>query len=105
MGTGSETLADHAVPLPEAGTVACLWAAVVVAAVVAYESTSGGPRVSLPVSLFGGDDKAARGLQRLTFTTDTYINAPHWLLGGITEFTTGADLMLLQLLETLRAMP
>jgi hypothetical protein len=65
----------------------------------------GGPPVSLPVSLFGGNDKAAPNLRRLTFTTDTCINAPLWLLGGITEFTTGADVTLLQLLETLRAMP
>ncbi|KAF8494207.1 hypothetical protein F5888DRAFT_678514 [Russula emetica] len=65
----------------------------------------GGPPVSLPVSLFGGNDKAAPNLRRLTFATDTCINAPLWLLGGITEFTTGADVTLLELMETLRAMP
>ena len=65
----------------------------------------GGPPVSLPVSLFGGNARAAPNLRRLTFATDTHINAPLWLLGGITEFTTGADVTLLGLLETLRAMP
>jgi hypothetical protein len=65
----------------------------------------GGPPVSLPASLFGGNDKAAPDLRRLTFATDTCINAPLWLLGGITEFTTGADVTLLELLETLQAMP
>ena len=65
----------------------------------------GGPPVSLPVSLFGGNDKAAPNLRRLTFATDTRINAPLWLLGGITEFTMGADVTMLELLETLQAMP
>jgi hypothetical protein len=65
----------------------------------------GGPPVSLPISLFGGNDKAAPNLRRLTFATDTCIHAPLWLLGGITEFTTGADVTLLELLETLQAMP
>jgi hypothetical protein len=65
----------------------------------------GGPPVSLPVSLFGGNDKAAPNLRCLTFATDTCINVPLWLLGGITEFTTGADVTLLELLETLQAMP
>jgi hypothetical protein len=65
----------------------------------------GGPPVSLPVSLFGGNDKAAPNLRRLTFATDTCITAPLWLLRGITEFTTGADVTLLELLETLQAMP
>jgi F-box-like len=65
----------------------------------------GGPPVSLPVSLFGGNEKAAPNLRRLTFATDTCINAPLWLLGGITEFTTGADVTLLELLDTLQAMP
>lgn len=65
----------------------------------------GGPPVSLPVSLFGGNDKAAPNLRRLTFATDTCINAPLWLLGGITEFTTGAEVTLLELLDTLGAMP
>jgi hypothetical protein len=65
----------------------------------------GGPPVSLPGSLFGGNDRAAPSFRRLTFATDTCINAPLWLLGGITEFTTGADVTLLELLETLQAMP
>jgi hypothetical protein len=65
---------------------------------------SGGPPVSLPISLFGGNDKAPN-LRRLTFATDTCIRAPLWLLGGITEFTTGADVALPELLETLRAIP
>ena len=65
----------------------------------------GGPPVSLPGSLFGGSDRAAPNLRRLTFATDTCINAPLWLLGGITEFTTGADVTMLELLETLQAMP
>ena len=65
---------------------------------------SGGPPVSLPISLFGGNNKAPN-LRRLTFATDTCIRAPLWLLGGITEFTTGADVALPELLETLRAMP
>ncbi len=66
---------------------------------------SGGPSVYLPASLFGGNDKAAPNLHRLAFATDTCIRAPLWLLGGITDFTTGADMTLLELLETLRAMP
>lgn len=65
---------------------------------------SGGPPVSLPASVFGGNDKAPN-LHRLTFVTDTCIRAPLWLLGGITEFTTGADITLPELLETLGAMP
>ena len=64
----------------------------------------GGPPVSLPASVFGGADKAPK-LRRLTFATDTWIRAPLWLLGGITEFTTGADITLPELLETLGAMP
>ncbi len=65
----------------------------------------GGPSVLLPVSLFGGNDKAVPNLRCLTFATDTCISAPLWLLGVITEFTTGADMALPELLETLRAMP
>jgi hypothetical protein len=44
-------------------------------------------------------------LHRLTFATGTCINVPLWLLGGITEFMTGVDVMPLEWLETLRAMP
>jgi hypothetical protein len=65
----------------------------------------GGPSVLLPASLFGGNDKAVPNLRRLTFATDTCISAPLWLLGVITEFTTGADMALPELLEMLRAMP
>lgn len=65
----------------------------------------GGPPVALPASLFGGGNDKAPNLRRLTFAADTCIRAPLWLLGGITEFTTGADVTLPELLETLRAMP
>ena len=61
-----------------------------------------GPPVDLPESLFGS--RAPR-LRRLTFPADTCIRAPLWLLGGVTEFTTGSDIALSELLEALRAMP
>lgn len=64
---------------------------------------SGAP-VDLPESLFGGEGKAPR-LRRLTFAADTCVRAPLWLLKGLSEFTTGADIALPELLEALRAMP
>lgn len=61
-----------------------------------------GPPVVLPETLFG--TKAPR-LRSLTFAADACIRAPRWLLAGITEFTTGADTALAELLDALRAMP
>jgi hypothetical protein len=61
-----------------------------------------GPPVVLPDTLFG--TKAPR-LRSLTFAADACIRAPRWLLAGITEFTTGADTALAELLDALRAMP
>ncbi|KAH9967063.1 hypothetical protein BGW80DRAFT_1447592 [Lactifluus volemus] len=61
-----------------------------------------GPPVQLPETLFGGK---APNLRCLTFAADTCIRAPLWLFKGITEFTTGADFSILELLDALRAMP
>jgi hypothetical protein len=61
-----------------------------------------GPPVQLPETLFGGK---APNLRSLTFAADTCIRAPLWLFKGITEFTTGADVSLPELLDALRAMP
>ncbi|KAH9959832.1 hypothetical protein BC827DRAFT_1377010 [Russula dissimulans] len=61
-----------------------------------------GPPVDLSESLFGS---RAPHLRRLTFPADTCIRAPLWLLSGVTEFTTGSDIALSELLEALRAMP
>jgi hypothetical protein len=61
-----------------------------------------GPPVDLPDALFGSK---APHLRCLTFASDTNIRAPLWLLKGITEFTTGADMTLPELLEVLRALP
>ncbi|KAI0299114.1 hypothetical protein B0F90DRAFT_1818232 [Multifurca ochricompacta] len=58
--------------------------------------------VDLPETLFGGK---APHLRRLTFAADTCIRTPRWLLNGITDFTTGADISLSELIEALRAMP
>jgi len=61
-----------------------------------------GPPVDLPETLFG---TKAPYLRRLTFAADACIRAPLWLLAGITEFTTGADITLPEMLDALRAMP
>jgi len=61
-----------------------------------------GPPVDLPETLFG---TKAPHLRRLTFAADACIRAPLWLLAGITEFTTGADITLPEMLDALRAMP
>jgi hypothetical protein len=61
-----------------------------------------GPPVELPETLFGNK---APHLRRLTFAADTCIRAPLWLLKSITDFTTGADIALPELLDALRAMP
>lgn len=61
-----------------------------------------GPPVDLPETLFG---TKAPHLRRLTFAADACIRAPLWLLAGITEFTTGADVTLPEMLDALRAMP
>ena len=60
-----------------------------------------GPPVDLPETLFG--TKAPR-LRRLTFSGDACIRAPLWLLAGIIEFTTGADVTLPEMLNALRSM-
>ena len=61
-----------------------------------------GPPIDLPETLFG--TKAPR-LRRLIFAGDACIRAPLWLLADITEFTTGADVTLPEMLDALRAMP
>jgi hypothetical protein len=61
-----------------------------------------GPPVDLPDALFGSK---APHLRFLTFASDTNIRTPLWLLKGLTEFTTGADIALPGLLEVLKALP
>ena len=61
-----------------------------------------GSLVELPETLFGGK---APHLRCLTFTADTGVRAPLWLLKGIAEFTTSADVSLPEMLEVLREMP
>ncbi|KAI0252022.1 hypothetical protein BJV78DRAFT_1282017 [Lactifluus subvellereus] len=61
-----------------------------------------GSLVELPETLFGGK---APHLRCLTFAADTCVRAPLWLLRGVAEFTTGADVSLPELLDALREMP
>ena len=59
-----------------------------------------GPPVSLPESLFGGQAP----VRHINFTADRCIVAPRWLLRGITHFTSGEQIALLDLLDALRQM-
>src|SRR5260221_8229787 len=60
-----------------------------------------GPPVFLPDDLFGGQAP----IRRINFSADRCIIAPHWLLRGVTHFTSGEQIALLVLLDALRQMP
>src|SRR5258708_2153086 len=60
-----------------------------------------GPPVFLSENLFGGQAP----IRRIHFTADRCIVAPRWLLRGITHFTSGEQIPLLDLLDALRQMP
>jgi len=59
------------------------------------------PPVFLPEDLFGGQVP----IHRIDFAADRCIIAPHWLLRGVTRFTSGEQIALLGLLDALRQMP
>jgi hypothetical protein len=60
-----------------------------------------GPPIFLSEDLFGGQAP----IRRIHFTADRCIVAPRWLLRGITHFTSGEQILLLDLLDSLRQMP
>ena len=60
-----------------------------------------GPPVILPEDLFGGQAP----VRHINFTANRCIVAPRWLLCGITHFTSGEQILLLDLLDALRQMP
>ena len=60
-----------------------------------------GPPIFLSEDLFGGQAP----IRRITFNADRCIVAPRWLLRGITHFTSGEQILLLDLLDALRQMP
>jgi hypothetical protein len=60
-----------------------------------------GPPVFLPEDLFGGQAP----IRRIDFSANRYIVAPHWLLRGVTHFTSGEQIALSILLDALRQMP
>ncbi|KAF8267415.1 hypothetical protein EI94DRAFT_1325273 [Lactarius quietus] len=60
-----------------------------------------GPPVMLPEGLFGGDAP----IRYIHFTADRCIVAPPHLLRGVTHFTSGEQIPLPYLLDTLRQMP
>ena len=60
-----------------------------------------GPPVVLPEDLFGGQAP----IRRIHFVADRCIIAPHWLLRGVTHFTSGEQIDLMVLLDALRQMP
>ena len=60
-----------------------------------------GPPVFLSEELFGGQAP----IRRIHFSADRCIVAPRWLLRGITHFTSGEQILLLDLLDALRQMP
>jgi hypothetical protein len=60
-----------------------------------------GPPVFLSEDLFGG----RAPVRQIHFTADRCIVAPRWLLRGITRFTSGEQILLLDLLDALRQMP
>ena len=59
-----------------------------------------GPPVLLPEELFGGQAP----IRRIHFTANRCIVAPPWLLRGVTHFTSGEQIPLLDLLDALRQM-
>lgn len=60
-----------------------------------------GPPIFLSEDLFGG----RAPVRQIHFTADRCIVAPRWLLRGITRFTSGEQILLLDLLDALRQMP
>jgi hypothetical protein len=60
-----------------------------------------GPPICLSEDLFGG----RAPIRQIHFTADRCIVAPRWLLHGITRFTSGEQILLLDLLDALRQMP
>lgn len=60
-----------------------------------------GPPIFLSEDVFGG----RAPIRRIHFTADRCIVAPRWLLRGITHFTSGEQILLLDLLDALRQMP
>ena len=60
-----------------------------------------GPPIILSENLFGGQAP----IRRINFNADPCIVAPHWLLHGITHFTSGEQIILPDLLDALRQMP
>ena len=60
-----------------------------------------GPPVILPEDLFGGQAP----IRLIDFSADRCIIAPHWLLRGVTHFTSGEQIALFVLLDALRQMP
>ncbi|KAF8494099.1 hypothetical protein F5888DRAFT_670225 [Russula emetica] len=60
-----------------------------------------GPPVLLSEDLFGG----RAPIRQIHFTANRCIVAPRWLLRGITHFTSGEQILLLDLLDALRQMP
>jgi hypothetical protein len=60
-----------------------------------------GPPIFLSEDLFGG----RAPIRRIHFTANRCIVAPRWLLRGITHFTSGEQILLLDLLDALRQMP
>ena len=60
-----------------------------------------GPPIFLSEDLFGGQAP----VRQIYFTADRCIVAPRWLLRGITHFTSGEQILLLDLLDALRQMP
>lgn len=57
--------------------------------------------LELPVSLFGGHAP----IREISFDSNTYILAPHWLLRGITRFECHQQITLHALLDVMREMP
>jgi hypothetical protein len=60
-----------------------------------------GSPVFLSEDLFGGQAP----IRQINFTANRCIVAPRWLLRGITRFTSGEQILLLDLLDSLRQMP
>ena len=60
-----------------------------------------GPPVVLSENLFGGQAP----IRHIHFSADRCIVAPLWLLRGVTHFTSGEQISLLDLLDALRQMP
>lgn len=60
-----------------------------------------GPPVVLSEDLFGGQAP----IRRINFAADRCIVPPRWLMRGVTHFTSGEQIPLLDLLDALRHMP